>query len=135
VELFSARRVYITGGPGGGKTTLARLLSQALEIEVFELDDIFLRNSWDLDAVVNHVSALAEAESWIADGAYMAWTGPLFERADVVVHTDVPWRVASYRNLVEAPEGRTGAQQPLPGLAEALPLLALVGPLLRRPQS
>jgi hypothetical protein len=40
---------------------------------------------------------IAESDSWITEGIYLAFCDPLAERADAIVWLDVAWRVAAYR--------------------------------------
>jgi adenylate kinase family enzyme len=93
------RRVHVTGGPGSGKTTFARRLGEVLGAPAYDLDDLMLRHGWDLDQPAQQMREVADTDSWVTAGSYIGWTEPLFQRADIVLYLDIPWRVASYRIL------------------------------------
>jgi hypothetical protein len=78
-------RIYIIGGGGSGKTTLARHLGPALGIDPVELD-----LGADLDD-------LARRLEWIVEGIFVFGVGPLLDHAELIVWLDLPWRVARRR--------------------------------------
>ena len=98
---MSATKIFISGGPGGGKTTLSRRLAAKLNVSLYELDGFFLRGiagGEPFEVVSNKVVAeITARDTWIAEGAYLGWVEPLLIEADLIVWLDVPWRVASYR--------------------------------------
>src|SRR5262245_4212531 len=83
------QRIHIIGGPGSGKSYVARQLSQHCGIPAYDLDDLF----WDRAAPRYGVRAetgerdarlmaLTQGEQWIIEGVYYGWLRPSFERAD-----------------------------------------------------
>jgi hypothetical protein len=101
------RRIAIAGGAGSGKTTLAERIARQTGWLVHDLDGVLLSRSATLangdsssllDILLQDPIGLATGDAWIADGAY-SWATPLYERAEVVVWMDVPWRIASWRIL------------------------------------
>jgi adenylate kinase family enzyme len=104
------RRIHITGGPGSGKSHLARRLGSLLDAPVFDLDGLALGiqpSYTDEHGIVDHegliaarereLAALAEHETWVGDGSFVGYEMPLFGAADLVVWMDAPRRVACYR--------------------------------------
>ena len=123
---MAAGRIHITGGPGGGKSTLAKRLAAILDAPVYDLDGLSLAAGYELarpvtaEAVIAlmtpQAEALAQQPRWVSEGAYLDWTRPLFERADLVVWMDVPWRVASYRILTRHLKASVARNNRFPGL-------------------
>jgi len=93
--------VHITGGPGSGKTRLARRLADGRSVPLHDLDGLLLAAADRVDRLEadGTASRLADLPAWISDGVYFAWARPFLERADLVVWLDVPWRVASRRMI------------------------------------
>ena len=119
------RRIHITGGPGSGKTTFATRLAGELAVPVLKLDSLAFEREADRAAVddiativsglADNVVAIAASESWVAEGTYVTWTKPLFERADVVVWLDVSWRPAAFRILKRHVLAELRRSNPFPG--------------------
>ena len=114
------RRIHITGGPGSGKSTLAKRLSAALNIPWYDLD----RMALDLEAkgvrppfeaLAAELPGLVQNETWISDGAYMAWAQPLFDSADLVIWMDIPWHIASLRIVIRHLKAEIARNNRFPG--------------------
>lgn len=90
-------RVAIIGNAGGGKSTLARKISQALDIPVTHVDSVQYRSGWqrtDTAKCDRILDATAGQASWVIDGF---GSDHLIEQriqlADTVVLIDFPlWR-------------------------------------------
>ena len=95
----ATKRIHVTGGPGAGKTTLARLIATRLDAPTIDLDGILLGAHDDVAGLIahGHLERLSMEESWVSDGVYIGWTSPLFERADRIVLIDTPAPTALYR--------------------------------------
>ena len=98
---MNAHKVFITGGPASGKTTLSQRVAAGLNVPVYELDALLLdghERGESFEEVSNDVaSRIMATEHWVAEGAYLGWAEPLLRQADLVVSIEVSWRVASYR--------------------------------------
>jgi hypothetical protein len=111
-------RLYVSGGPGSGKTTLSKRAADLLQVPVHDLDGIFLglaAKGEQFEAIFDEVAKIAATEDWIAEGSYLGWTRPLLERAEFVVLLEVPWRVASYRVLTRHFRRSIARNNPYPG--------------------
>jgi shikimate kinase len=118
------RRIFITGGPGSGKTTLARRLGASIHAPVYDLDAFLLsvspggRSGLAEESVAygrREALRVAETDAWVVEGVYLDWTAPLLESADVIVWVDVPWRVASYRIIARQVKRELRRNNPFPG--------------------
>ena len=75
-------KIYIVGGPGSGKTTLAARLAEITGLPCYELDSIAYaefgpripqRPDHELAAEVAQIQAL---EGWVVEGMYFGWSDP-----------------------------------------------------------
>lgn len=94
-------KVFITGGPASGKTTLAPRIAAALNLPAVELDALLLNSEARGESFIEGsnkvVSEILVMDSWIAEGAFLGWVDPLLRDAEMILWMDIPWRVASYR--------------------------------------
>jgi shikimate kinase len=96
-------RIYITGGPGSGKTTLAKRISHQLNIPCFEMDLIGWENGVGverpLEVTVREVHEIAIQADWVAEGGHRPWIDELLQSAEQIVWLDLSWNVARWRLL------------------------------------
>jgi adenylate kinase family enzyme len=122
---LAPRRIHFTGGAGSGKTHLAARLASDLGIPHYDLDGLALQrfgeaeNPDEFPALIarltEEVKAIAAGETWITDGAYVTWLGPLFESADLIVWLDMPWRLAAYRIVARHVKAEVARNNRFPG--------------------
>jgi len=103
-SVSEVRRVHIIGGPGSGKTTLARILGAGLRKPTYDLDVIGYEGragpKRPLRTRLDDVQCIAGQSGWVTKGMCLWWTEALFRHADVIVWLDVPFRVAAWRIVV-----------------------------------
>ncbi len=92
-------KIHILGGPGSGKTTLARMLAQRFSLPHHDLDQVLWKHGNRLDAYIDEAIALAGQPGWVSEGIYLVWVDPLLHQADHIVLLEVPWQVALWRIL------------------------------------
>jgi adenylate kinase family enzyme len=102
-------RVYIVGGPGSGKTSLARALSHATGIAAVYLDDHWDRTyardeSGEVtpEAITYRERLVSEQlaqPDWIIEGAEPPLLRAFAEASDLIIWCDVPFWVAAARMI------------------------------------
>lgn len=125
-------RVAIIGNAGGGKSTLAACLGQALGLPVHHIDRIQYQPGWRIsppEFVALQHERILQGPRWIVDG----WGGwsliqARLEAADTIIVVDFPlWRHLwwALKRQVRHPFG------PMPDRPENCPLLPMTWQLLR----
>lgn len=97
------RKVVVLGGPGAGKSHLARSLGAALAVPVVHLDSLHWEPGWrrPTDAAFRaRVEAALVGDGWITDGLYLVQADDLLvPRADLVIWIEQPAWLRLWRCL------------------------------------
>lgn len=103
------RRISIVGNSGGGKSTLARRVGEALSLPVVHLDVLFWKPGWvpsDDAAFRSDVARALSGPAWVCDGNFPGTYDLRMPLSDLIVWIDQPpllclwravWRVIVYR--------------------------------------
>lgn len=90
-------KIRIIGGPGSGKTFLAKKKEEELSIPHFDLDDLQWDNKADSYGIKRDPQEREELlekillrEDWIIEGVYYKWCSKTIENADVIYVLEVP---------------------------------------------
>lgn len=98
-----ARRVWVVGSCGSGKTTLARQIGEWLGIPSTHLDDYIWLPGWKLrerEEMLGMVEERLAGPDWVMEGnlgrdAVRLWK--IADRSDLIVWIDLPLRVTLWR--------------------------------------
>ena len=120
------RRIYITGGPGSGKTRLAGRLGALTGWPVHDLDGMALAISGlqppldrlpELTALREaQIKELARGEAWISEGSFVGSEHDFLRGCQLIVWLDASWRVAAYRILLRHVKASLARNNRFPGL-------------------
>jgi adenylate kinase family enzyme len=87
------QRILIIGGPGTGKSTLAKAVGSRLGLPVVHLDMHYWSPGWVQPAAEDwrrRVAALAAGEAWVMDGNYSGTFDLRLPRTQAIVWLDLP---------------------------------------------
>ncbi len=97
------KRVHIIGGPGSGKTSLAREIGALTHLPVHDLDNVArlgggngpVRDAAERNRLMAQILA---TDGWVTEGVHLDWTDPILREADLVIWLDyITWSRASRR--------------------------------------
>src|SRR5712691_4462172 len=103
-------RIYIVGGPGSGKTTLAIALSRGLSVPLLQLDDVWVR-SYERERTESQITPAARKfrealvaeytarDAWVIEGAEPPFLEAFAQASDLIVWCDVSFTRAAARMI------------------------------------
>jgi adenylate kinase family enzyme len=95
------KRIMVIGiSAGVGKSTFARQLGEALDINVYYLDALYWKPNW-VEASLKEFSfaqqGIVNQSQWIIEGNYMNTFEIRTERADTIIYLELPLYICLYR--------------------------------------
>ncbi|MBU9710549.1 DNA topology modulation protein [Evansella tamaricis] len=96
-------RIMVMGVSAGvGKSTFARKLGEALQLDVYHLDTIFWKPNWvetPLEEFRAKQKEIVKKDQWIIDGNYSNSYDIREQHADTIIYLELPLLVCLYRVL------------------------------------
>ena len=85
------KKICIIGGPGTGKSTLARNIGKKLNLPVYHIDAINYLDNWKQRNKVERDKIILETtnqSSWVMDGTYIGTLNDRINKSDCVIFLD-----------------------------------------------
>ncbi len=108
-------RIVVVGNRGSGKTTLAKQLSQRLNLPHVELDALHWEPNWtpaETAVFRQRVTEITNGAAWIVDGNYSKVRDIIWARAETLIWLDYPLHIIFWR-LLRRGLTRSITRQPL----------------------
>jgi len=100
-------KIFIYGGPGSGKTTVARKISAKYMIPFFELDQIFYdrqKNGYQINEERDREELIKQfitKDKWITEGYYnQSWLDYILKESETIVVFKVPRWLRNWRTTI-----------------------------------
>lgn len=87
------KRILIVGCPGGGKSTFAIRLAEAIGLPLYHLDNLYWRadrTHLSREELIERITPIMQTEAWIMDGNYNATMPLRVSFCDEVIMLDYP---------------------------------------------
>lgn len=117
------QKIAIIGGPGTGKSTLAKNLGKEMKLPVYHIDGIHHLKNWEIrptqerDAII---SEKVKEPKWIIDGTYKATLEERVINADLIIFLDYS-TIAKLKGILSRYFKNKGQEKPeIPGCKEKM---------------
>ena len=117
------QKIAIIGGPGTGKSTLAKNLGKEMKLPVYHIDGIHHLKNWEIrptqerDAIV---SEKVKEPKWVIDGTYKATLEERVINADLIIFLDYS-TIAKLKGIISRYFKNKGQEKPeIPGCKEKM---------------
>jgi len=94
-------KIYITGGPGSGKTFLSNKISEEYNLQLLELDNIVWDDNYKEVTTdkrnENLLFFLSNNTNWIIEGTYFEWLEKIFAECDFIIFIQSNSIIRDYR--------------------------------------
>ena len=101
--MVEIKRILIVGDSGRGKSTLAKKLSEKLDIKHHSTDDFFWKVKFtvatDKATSIRNISKIYDQESWIVEGSTRSLIQEGIEKSDQIIHLIHPSLVSQFWTL------------------------------------
>jgi adenylate kinase family enzyme len=107
------KKILIIGSSGAGKSTFARRLGKATNLEVIHLDKLFWNPNWvetPKDEWQKKVEEALQDDAWIVDGNFSGTMETRIKACDTVIFLEMPRIVCVYRILKRVVFYRKGSR-------------------------
>lgn len=117
------QKIAIIGGPGTGKSTLAKNLGKEMKLPVYHIDGIHHLKNWEIrptqerDAII---SEKVKEPKWVIDGTYKATLEERVINADLIIFLDYS-TIAKLKGILSRYFKNKGQEKPeIPGCKEKM---------------
>lgn len=98
-------KIIVIGTTGSGKSTVARKLSQKLNLPYIQLDFLFWKPKWEEstdEEFFSKIEKTIDKPQWVLDGNYGRTNHLTWKEADTVIWIDLPFWLTFYQNFKRA---------------------------------
>lgn len=93
-EINSYKKILIVGDSGRGKSTLAKSLSQKLNIRHYSTDDFYWKTKFTIPENkkinIKNISKIYRRDSWIVEGSTRSLIKEGIVKSDIIIHLVYP---------------------------------------------
>lgn len=121
--LKDMNRISVIGGPGTGKSTLAKNIGKEVNLPIYHLDAIHHLENWKVRDSVERDKIILEKieeERWVIDGTYKSTLEARVKKSDMVIFLNYS-TIARVRSVLSRYFKNKGKEKPeIPGCKEQM---------------